>query len=253
MKAGEIFNPYGLLKGAYIPNAIMKNPELSYPAKILYARLLQYAGNNGVCYPAIETLAEEIAASKQYVIKLLKELESKSFIKRQKPTGKEKLLHKTNRYFFLWHPVFEQSKMVIAEGEQEFTPEGQQMFTSESNLQLTSNNNECNKSIRNKPLCNNMSCGQSEKEQMTKFRDHVFLTDNEYKNLLNQLGKEKTEDYIIRLNDYIHQIGVQKAKAKYKSHYHVILNWHRREQAEIERRLKVAETIQKKKEEVYFS
>jgi hypothetical protein len=84
------------------------------------------------------------------------------------------------------------------------------------------------------------------------FLENVYLTHEEHQNLINLLGEEKAKDFINRLNDYIHQIGRHQANAKYKSHYHVILNWHRRDASEIERRLKVAETIQQKKEEKYF-
>lgn len=62
--------------------------------------------------------------------------------------------------------------------------------------------------------------------------DHVELTPDEYNSLLEKLGSEETrEDYITRLNNYIGQIGVKKANNKYKSHYHVILNWHRKDVA----------------------
>lgn len=84
------------------------------------------------------------------------------------------------------------------------------------------------------------------------FFENVLLSEKEHEKLIHTLGQEKTEDYIARLNDYIHQIGQQKARAKYKSHYHVILNWHRRDMAEVERRLRVAEVLQKKREEEYF-
>lgn len=52
----------------------------------------------------------------------------------------------------------------------------------------------------------------------------VKLTQEQYKKLIDRLGKNITEDYISRLNDYICQKG-----KRYKSHYHTILNWTRRD------------------------
>lgn len=58
------------------------------------------------------------------------------------------------------------------------------------------------------------------KDIKKKYLDKVFLYDNEYDKLLTQYGKEITETYIKRLNNYICSKGV-----RYKSHYHTILNW----------------------------
>lgn len=61
------------------------------------------------------------------------------------------------------------------------------------------------------------------------YSDYVQLTQAEYEKLLDKLTEKEREDYIERLNNYIGQIGVKEAKKKYKSHYHVILNWYRKD------------------------
>jgi hypothetical protein len=61
-----------------------------------------------------------------------------------------------------------------------------------------------------------------------KHLDFVFLFQEEYEKLIEKLGESKTKEMIERLNGYIGQIGPQKAK-KYKSHYHTILNWNRKD------------------------
>ena len=58
------------------------------------------------------------------------------------------------------------------------------------------------------------------KESKGKYKDFVFLTKEEYKKLIEKIGKASAEDYIDRLNDYIGSKGKQ-----YKSHYHTILVW----------------------------
>jgi len=53
-----------------------------------------------------------------------------------------------------------------------------------------------------------------------QFFDFVYLTDEEYKKLIEKFGENMTEQYIEKLNNYIGSKG-----KKYKSHYHTILNW----------------------------
>lgn len=59
------------------------------------------------------------------------------------------------------------------------------------------------------------------------FLEFVELTQEEHEKLNERLGETQTKKYIERLNGYIGQIGVAKAKNKYVSHYHTILNWWR--------------------------
>ena len=72
-----------------------------------------YAGENGQCYPSQEVLAAEIGIKIAQINRILKELEEKGFIKRLKPTGKDKLCHKTTRYLFLWHPILDDNSDTI--------------------------------------------------------------------------------------------------------------------------------------------
>ena len=95
-----------------------------------------------------------------------------------------------------------------------------------------------------------------EKENILKekflHKDYVYLTEEEFNNLNETFGSDKTETMIDDLNSYIRQIGVKKANAKYISHYSTILNWERKDQKETERRIKVAEHLQTKKEDKYI-
>jgi len=61
---------------------------------------------------------------------------------------------------------------------------------------------------------------------------YVFLTDNERENLIERMGEPTALEYIERLDGYIGQIGEKKARARYKSHYDTMLNWHRKDLAE---------------------
>ena len=113
MKEGQVFNPFKLFVGSFIPNTLMQYTGLSSSAKLCWARLAQYAGENGQCYPSQEVLAAEIGIKIAQINRILKELEEKGFIKRLKPTGKDKLCHKTTRYLFLWHPILDDNSDTI--------------------------------------------------------------------------------------------------------------------------------------------
>ena len=64
-------------------------------------------------------------------------------------------------------------------------------------------------------------------EEKLKFLESVYLTKGEYQKLVDRFGKDNIKILIENLNNYMLSKGV-----KYKSHYHTILNWARRDQME---------------------
>jgi hypothetical protein len=107
MQIGTPFNPFGLFVGSFIPNNLLRYPKLSPNAKLLWARLAQYAGRGGKCYPKQHTLSVELGISTDRVKQLVKELADKKFIRVLKPSGEARLIHATNSYQFLWHPALD--------------------------------------------------------------------------------------------------------------------------------------------------
>lgn len=65
--------------------------------------------------------------------------------------------------------------------------------------------------------------GKNGKNEKKKWRDFVFLTDEEYEKLGEKWPLSDLDDKIDALNDYLGSTG-----KKYKSHYHTILSWDRR-------------------------
>lgn len=53
-----------------------------------------------------------------------------------------------------------------------------------------------------------------------KFLEFVFMTQGQYDQLANKLGKESVDKYIEKVNNYVGSKG-----KRYKSHYHTILTW----------------------------
>jgi DNA-binding MarR family transcriptional regulator len=87
-------NPYKLFHGAFIPNWLLQRTEVSVGAKLCYARLCQYAGNKGFCYPQHKIIATELGVNISSVKRHLKELVDFSLIEVER--GKH-----NNKYFFL--------------------------------------------------------------------------------------------------------------------------------------------------------
>src|ERR1041384_3849868 len=76
-----------------VPNFILKNPELSVGAKVVYAMFLSYAWHNDSCFPGQERLALDMGMSRTRVTEFVGELERTGFISIQR-----RGLGKTNIY-----------------------------------------------------------------------------------------------------------------------------------------------------------
>jgi hypothetical protein len=73
--AGIRFNPHKAWSDfSIVPNWLMRRSEVTARAQLCYARLSQYAGENGLIFPKQETLAKELAVSTVQVKRLIKEL-----------------------------------------------------------------------------------------------------------------------------------------------------------------------------------
>ena len=109
MEVGQIFNPFKIFNGSFIPNCIMRLPKevMSSTEKLVWSRLSQFAGKNGYCYPSQRVLADEVGLSEPVIQVALRNLEAGGFIKRINPNNDQKCRHMNNSYVFLWNEVFQ--------------------------------------------------------------------------------------------------------------------------------------------------
>jgi hypothetical protein len=104
-EVGRPFIPWRKFRSiVVIPVAIFLNKDLSHAAKLMYGRLLYYAGKDGKCYPLVGTLAKELGITRRQARSCLRELEQAEFIKRNYRVGTSSF------YTFLWHKSFEASE-----------------------------------------------------------------------------------------------------------------------------------------------
>jgi Helix-turn-helix domain len=76
-----------------VPNFILKTPQLSVGAKVVYAMFLSYAWHNNSCFPGQGRLALDMGMSRTRVTEFVGELEKARFISIQR-----RGLGKTNIY-----------------------------------------------------------------------------------------------------------------------------------------------------------
>ena len=68
----------------------------------------------------------------------------------------------------------------------------------------------------------------NEKDAKIHYRDNVEMTEKQYFALIKEYGEIKANKMLDTMNDYAEQIGTLKFKAKYKSHFHTLKNWERK-------------------------
>lgn len=110
MTPGERFNPRGIFRGVYIPDAIAEIDihTLSMGAKVCYARLCWFAEENAdgdavASVPQLK-LAASIGVKERQVRNYLDELKAQHFINEN-----QRGLNLPNEYGFLWHELFSRS------------------------------------------------------------------------------------------------------------------------------------------------
>jgi len=77
-----------------VPNFILKDPALSFGAKVTYSMFLSYAWHNDSCFPGQDRLAEDMGVTRPRVTQLIAELQRAGLITIQRRgQGKTNIYH----------------------------------------------------------------------------------------------------------------------------------------------------------------
>lgn len=76
----ETLDPVSAGGFTQVPNFILKAPNLSLGAKIVYAMFLSYAWHNDQCFPGQERLAADMGMSRSRVTEFVTELEKSGLV-----------------------------------------------------------------------------------------------------------------------------------------------------------------------------
>jgi len=106
MQSGMRFIPYQQFVGLFIPNVLAQCPFLGSNAKLVWGRLAQFAGADGICYPNKGTIAFELGCSEKTIARGIKELCDAGFLESEPRYDPITKARKSNKYYFLWHEIF---------------------------------------------------------------------------------------------------------------------------------------------------
>ena len=76
----DTLDPVALHGFTQVPNFILKDPNLSVGAKVVYAMFLSYAWHNESCFPGQDRLAEDMGMSRSRVTEFVGELEKAGLV-----------------------------------------------------------------------------------------------------------------------------------------------------------------------------
>lgn len=125
-KVGEEYVGFKLFYGCFIPDWVDRL-EISSSAKRLMGRLYRYQGKDGLCYPSLGRLADDLRLSRRQIQNLLNELENEGLVIRCPPSAQDKGRGKSTRYKFPWHPEIRADDLRgDVAGEEDF-PRGKEM------------------------------------------------------------------------------------------------------------------------------
>jgi DNA replication protein DnaD len=123
-------------------------------------------------------------------------------------------LAKFKKYGFLTEEVTKVNRKIIIRNWNKY-----QTTNKVTNKEVTKRSQRGNKEVTTNKNDKNDKNEKNEKKKI-KHLDFVYLFEDEYKKLIEQIGEDKTKKTIEKLNCYIGSKG-----KKYKSHYFTILNW----------------------------
>ncbi|MFN8495567.1 MAG: helix-turn-helix domain-containing protein [Caldilineaceae bacterium] len=70
------FDPVSAGGFTQVPNCVLNHKDLSFAAKVIYAKLLSYAWHNDRVYPGQVRMGEEIGTSQPTIARAIQELET---------------------------------------------------------------------------------------------------------------------------------------------------------------------------------
>ncbi len=116
LQPGQSYNPWRMFVGCFVPNAVARNQMLSPTAKLVFGRLCQYAGQDGLAFPSYRTLGCEVGVGKRQAMRAVAELESIGLLEAKRQERYDGGM-RSNCYQFIWHPMLEERETIAADEE----------------------------------------------------------------------------------------------------------------------------------------
>ncbi len=107
LQPGDVFNPFGLFTGVFVPSGITACRKLRQGEKLAYGALLRFAGRDGSCFPSMRTLGARLGISARQARSYVAALEHAQLIRRVKRSDDGG--QTSNGFQFLWHELLTDS------------------------------------------------------------------------------------------------------------------------------------------------
>lgn len=131
MIVGQEFSPQRKFTGYFVPECLLTFEDLSLGAKLCLAVLYRHMGDKDTAWPRQDTLAAKMACSVRTISGYLSELETQGFI-RTIQHG----LTRPNSYIALWHRIFDDEPVTIADQDRKKTSGQDRQETSGPSIEL---------------------------------------------------------------------------------------------------------------------
>ena len=109
---GTPFNPNREICGFYVPDIVGRQRDLQDGPKRLYERAVRWAGKNGAFWYSFPTMAAELGKCERQIRSDMAALESFGLIAHRRRR------RQSNRYVFLWHPIFDRQDAANQDGNE---------------------------------------------------------------------------------------------------------------------------------------
>ena len=192
---------------------------LSGVALLVYAYIFSFTVHNKYCYASVEKIATEIGSSAASVKRAINSLVEKNYVEKKSQDD-----FRTNRYYAKRNA--ENSPIPNPSGQNE--PAQNDLLSGSKCttewLKMSYNNKDTTKVITSSSIIPPVK----EKKREIVFLRYgyeqlVMLTPKQYSDLLQRLGKNTLEEYIIKLESYMLAFPDRYVK----NHYETILRWAR--------------------------
>lgn len=199
------FNPHKRYHGIYIPDGVYGEKSLTPNSKLIYGRLLRYAGSDGAAFPKQETIAEELGISLSSVQNGIKLLVKVGLIEVEK---RNKMYHESDKYHFLESTILGTSKSYVSE-EVKSTSRGQVKVTCRDTQKLGIVHEESHLKENQLKESSPLPQESEQKEQMHPIEIHTSEEEELYRWLEKKLSMCSEKD----LREIIQYHGKQGIKS----------------------------------------
>jgi hypothetical protein len=95
----------------HVPDLVSRIPNLATGPKLLYGKLVRFAGRDGRCFPSQETLATELGRSERQIRRDSAKLKNARLIRTRRRGRYRGGNGLSNEYEFIWHADFDRAVM----------------------------------------------------------------------------------------------------------------------------------------------